>query len=162
MTVKQEVSGVIATFADRRHADYFVSELKRAGFTEDEIGVLASHHQAEDTDGEAVTGAITGGMVGAVAGAVATGLIPGIGPVLATGLLAGILGGATTGGLLGALVGLGIHEEKARHHEQQVLEGHTLVVVQAIGRGGEALAILRRCEKTFDRGMPPTVKAGQR
>lgn len=157
MKTKQEVSGVIATFADRSHAEFYADELKRAGFTDDEIGVLGPQRPAEDTDGEATAGAITGGMVGALAGAVATGLIPGIGPVLATGLLTGILGGATTGGVLGALVGLGIHEEKARHHEQQVLEGHTLVVVQAIGRGGEALAILRRCEKAIGSRVPQEV-----
>lgn len=152
MTVKQEVSSVLATFADRRHAEYFVEELKRAGFSEDEIVILRPQIPAQETDEEAVAGAITGGMVGAVAGAVATGLIPGIGPVLATGLLVGILGGATTGGILGALVGLGIHEEKAHRHAQAVEAGHTLVVVQAIGRGGEAVAILRRCEESFSTG----------
>jgi hypothetical protein len=118
---------------DRRHAEIYVQELKQAGFADDEIGILSPECPAADTDGEAVTGAVTGG----------------IGPILATGLLTGIVGGATTGGILGALVGLGIHEEKARRHAQKVAEGHTLVVVQALGRGGEAIAILRRCEKSL-------------
>jgi hypothetical protein len=89
-------------------------------------------------------------VLGAVAGLVATGLIPGIGPVFATGLLVGVLGGAAAGaaagGVLGTLIGLGIPEEKARHYEQEFLAGRTLVAVQAEGRGGEALVILRRCQ----------------
>ena len=32
MKVKQEISAVIATFADRQHADHYVDELKRRRF----------------------------------------------------------------------------------------------------------------------------------
>jgi hypothetical protein len=75
-------------------------------------------------------------------------LIPGVGPIVATGLLAGVLGGAaagaTAGGALGALIGLGIPEDEARSHEEEFLAGRTLVVVQALGRGTEALAILEQ------------------
>jgi hypothetical protein len=95
---------------------------------------------------------MTGGALGAFAGAVATGLIPGIGPVVGAGLLAGVLGGAaagaTAGGLVGALVGLGIPEREARQYEKAFLAGRTLVVVQAVGRGAEALAILNRCNSS--------------
>jgi hypothetical protein len=153
MVDKQQLSALIATFADRREADYYIQELKRAGFTDDEIGVLSPHEHETVVEDDAVAGAITGGMVGAVAGAVATGLIPGIGPVLATGLLTGVLGGAaagaTAGGILGTLVGLGLTEEKAKQFEEEFLAGRTLVAVQAQGRGGEALAIFRHCEKLF-------------
>jgi len=160
MNAKQNISAVIATFADHRHADHFVDELKRAGFKSDEIEVHYAHGRGENIEEEAVVGAISGGMLGAAAGAVATGLIPGVGPLVAGGVLAGVLGGTaagvTTGGVIGALVGLGVPEEKARQHEQEFLAGRTLVLVQAVLRGGEALAILRRCEKTLGIRVPPT------
>ncbi len=152
MAIDQQTTAVIATFADRRQADRFVEELRRAGFRDEEVGVLAPQAPADETKAEegAVVGAVSGGVLGAVAGAVATGLVPGVGPVLAVGLLAGVVGGAITGaaagGLVGALVGLGIPEAEARRYEQEVQAGRTLVVVQAPGRSGAALAVLRRCE----------------
>jgi len=153
MVDRQQLSALIATFANQRHAEYYVAELKRAGFTDDDIGVLSPHPHDTVVEDDAVAGAITGGMVGAVAGAVVTGLIPGIGPVLATGILTAVLGGAaagaTAGGILGTLVGLGLTEEKAQQYEEEFLAGRTLVAVQAQGRGGEALAIYRHCEKLF-------------
>jgi hypothetical protein len=147
-----DITAVIATFADRQRAEHYIQELRRAGFKDNEIGVMAPHAEATGSKAEegAAVGALTGGTLGAFAGAVATGLIPGLGPVLAAGLLAGVLGGAaagaTAGGILGALIGLGIPEEEARRYEEEFLAGRTLVVAQAIGRGGEALAILHRCQ----------------
>ena len=152
MPLSPTTTAVIATFRDRRQAERFVDELKRSGFAESEIGVLSpgQEHTGTYVEEGVAAGAVTGGALGAFAGAVATGLIPGIGPVVASGLLAGVLGGAaagaTAGSLLGALVGLGIPEEEARRHERDFLAGRTLVVVQALGRGGEALGVLHRCE----------------
>jgi len=151
MATSLETTAVIATFQDRDLADCYVHELKKAGFKDDEIGVISPHQDDTETLAEegAAAGAVTGGVVGAVAGAVVTGLIPGIGPVIAAGLLTGVLGGAAAGaaagGLVGALIGLGIPEEEARRYEQEFLAGRTLVVVQAIGRGGEAMGLLNRC-----------------
>jgi len=152
MKDKNQMTAVIASFEDRRRADHFVHELRQAGFRDDEVGMIAPHEHQGDTKMEkaAATGAVTGGAVGALTGAVATGLIPGVGPVVATGLLAGALGGtavgAAAGGLLGALVTAGAAEDEARRHEEEFLAGRTLVVVQALGRGAEALAILHRQE----------------
>lgn len=150
MTVSQQLSAVIATFADSRDADRYVRALREAGFKDDEIGVMRPHAADHPVEDDAVAGAVAGSMAGAVAGAVATGLIPGIGPVIATGLLAGLLGGAavgaTAGGVLGALAGMGVPEDRAAEYEREFLAGRTLVVVQAIARGGEALTILRHCE----------------
>jgi hypothetical protein len=160
MTDKHQMTAVIATFADRRQADRFVEKLTQAGFRNDEIGVMALHEESTGTKVEegAAAGAVTGGALGAFTGAVATGLIPGVGPIVATGLLAGVLGGAaagaTAGGALGALIGLGIPEDEARRHEEEFLAGRTLVVVQALGRGTEALAILQREQATAGRRSP--------
>jgi hypothetical protein len=150
MKSKREISGVIATFHDRKHAEHYVEELKRAGFKDDEIGILGPPSKEDNVEEDALAGAITGGMLGAVAGAVSTVFIPGIGPFVATGLLVSVLGGtvagATAGGALGALIGLGIPEEKAREHERELMAGRTLVVVQAEGRGWEAMELLERCQ----------------
>ncbi len=115
---------------------------------------MAPHDDNPGTKVEeaAAAGAVTGGALGAFTGAVATGMIPGVGPVVAAGLLAGVLGGAAAGAaagsVLGALISLGIPDDEARKREQEFLAGRTLVVVQALGRGGEALSILGRDQDT--------------
>lgn len=150
MTVKtkEQITAVIATFVDREKAERYMEALKRAGFKADEVGMVSPHDELEPVEEGAVAGAIGGSAVGALAGAAATGLIPGIGPIIATGTLTALLGGAaagaTTGGLIGALIGLGVPEDEAHKHEQEMLAGRTLVVVQALGRGGEAMGILNR------------------
>lgn len=145
---KEQITAVIATFVDKERAERYVAALKRAGFKDDEVGMVSPHEEHEAVEEGAVAGAITGSAVGAFAGAAATGLIPGIGPVIATGALTALLGGAaagaTTGGLIGALIGLDVPEDEAHQHEQEMLAGRTLVVVQALGRGGEAMGILNR------------------
>jgi hypothetical protein len=152
MAVNTETTALITTFTDRRKAERFVAELKRAGFREDEIGMITPDRETQEEHVEegATAGVLTGGALGAFAGAVATGLIPGVGPVVAAGLLAGILtgaaAGAAAGGVLGALIGLGISEEEARQYEREFQAGRTLVVVQALGRNAEALALLHRLE----------------
>lgn len=155
----KQITAVIATFTDRHEADRFVDELRQAGFRDDEIGVISPEANSTESRVEegAAVGAVAGTTVGAVAGALATGLIPGVGPVIASGLLAGVLGGAAAGaaagGLLGALIGVGIPESEARRYEEEFLAGRTLVVVQAIGRGAEALAILHRLSRK-KQGVP--------
>jgi tetratricopeptide (TPR) repeat protein len=95
MQVKSEISAVIATFANPRHAGQFVNELKRAGFKDDEIEV----HYPQGSE-------------------------------------AGVL-------------------ENYSRKEQKFLAGRTFVVVEALCRGGEAVAILRRCEKLHALSQPP-------
>ena len=151
MAASEQATALIGVFADRRRADHFMAELRHAGFREDQIGMAAPHESAGKAEEGAVAGALTGGAVGALAAAaVVAGLIPGIGPVLVGGLLVTVLAtaatGAAAGGALGTLVGLGIPEHEARHYEQQLQSGRTLVVVQPEGRFGDALALLRRCE----------------
>lgn len=144
-----ETTVLITTFQHRTDAERFVDALKKANFTEDEIGVLtlADHESATEAGEGAAAGAIAGGALGAFAGAIATGLIPGVGPVIAAGLLAGLAGGAAAGaaagGLVGALIGMGIPEEEAHQYASHLREGRTLVVVRAPQRYGEALDILR-------------------
>lgn len=153
---------VVGVFEDHAAAERAVDELRRAGFSPDQIGVIVRHTdraaepQVEaDTEPEtgAAVGAVTGGVLGSLLGVAVALAIPGVGTALAAGILAGLLGGATlgitTGGLIGALVGLGLSEEEAQHYESEFHAGRTLVTVQADGRHAEAAAILSRCGAFF-------------
>jgi hypothetical protein len=92
---------LIGTFPNRARAEEYVEELRRAGFRDNEIGIVTPGDEAKHTEaGEtALAGALTGGTMGALAGMalVAVGLVPGVAPVLAGGLLAGGLVGRRPG-----------------------------------------------------------------
>lgn len=149
---------VVGVFEDRGMAQTAVGELRRAGFREDQIGVVARHGEvptADEAADDRATSAGEGAVAGMVAGAgigglwalgIAAGLLPGIGPVIAGGIFASILASAATaaaaGGLIGALIGIGIPEEEARYYEGEVHSGRTIVTVQADDRYDEAYAVL--------------------
>jgi len=142
----KQVVGLFDNTADAHRA---VQELTNAGFTADDISIVANNASGEyTTDGgsEAAEGAGAGATGGAVAGGLvglAVGLgalaIPGIGPVVAAGTLATALGstavgagiGAAAGGLVGGLVGAGIPEDDANIYAEGVRRGGALVTVQA-------------------------------
>ena len=167
--VTGERSTAVGVFERRADAERALSELRQAGFGEDELGIVAPRGDAAaDVDLEkyprdptelgqetgtraeeqAVSGAVTGGAIGGVIGAAAALLIPGIGPVLAGGILAAALSGAATGaavgGLVGAFSGLDVPEEEAHSYEREFRAGRTIVTARARGRYQEAVAILRR------------------
>jgi hypothetical protein len=149
---------IVGVFDDRARAQKAVEELRRAGFWEDQVGVIArDHDEYRATTAEsgskweegAVAGALTGAGVGGLwALGIAAGMLPAIGPVIAGGLLASVLasavGGAAVAGLVGALIGLGIPEEEAQYYEGEFKAGRTIVTVKTDGRGDEARSILRR------------------
>src|SRR5215207_5298812 len=156
---------VVGLFRDSTTAERAIRDLKDAGFTDSQIGVLMQDRAeqrkfAEDTGtkaGEgaaagAATGGILGGVVGLLAGVGAL-VIPGIGPIIAGGALASALAGAgigaAAGGLAGALIGLGIPEEEARHYERGFREGGILVTVEAGPRKVQARQILLNAGADF-------------
>jgi hypothetical protein len=163
-----ESGRVVGLFLVQTEAQEAIRELKAAGFSDDQIGVLmqdpeAGRRLAEDTGtkaGEgAKAGAIGGGVVGGVLGLLAgvgALAIPGIGPIIAGGALASTLAGAgigaAAGGLLGALMGMGIPEDEARYYERGLKEGGILVTVDAAARGEEAKQILDGAGADFGRG----------
>lgn len=145
-TMTHTVAGV---FNEARHAEMALNELKNAGFSPDQVSVVAkdtdttqSMVERSDMAGAETTGAGTGALLGGITGGIAGWLvgigalaIPGIGPVVAAGALATTLGGAAVGavagGLIGALVGAGIPEDDARGYETHVREGRVLITAQA-------------------------------
>ncbi len=145
----------VGVFTNHDDALAAVAELKRAGFTNDQIGLVGKHKDGTvKTEGSNVgMGAATGLAVGAgAAGLVSLGMtfgvIPVVGPILALGPLAAALisaaGGAVAGGLVGGLIGLGIPEHEAKYYEGEVHAGRYLVTVHSAGRFAEAWAILDR------------------
>lgn len=160
---------VVGVFEDRRRAERAVGELRRAGFREDQVGLLVREGAAGaspegcDTNTKAeegmAAGLLAGGAAGALLGAVAAPLIPGVGLAVAAGVFAGAVGGAAVGGLVGTLVGMGIPEDEARMYECELAAGRTLVTVRAEGRSAEAAVVLRR-EGAYDAstGEPPAVQ----
>jgi hypothetical protein len=174
---------VVGVFHDREAARKAVEELRRAGFREDQIGVVSRDVAATTMTGEAYgsgtssaweEGAATGAAAGAGVGAlwalgIAAGVLPPLGPVIAGGLLASVLasaaGGAAVAGVVGALIGLGIPEEEAKYYDNEFQSGRTLVTVQAPGRYEEADEILRRHGATNMNGtrdVPPVAGARSR
>ncbi|MBL8799413.1 MAG: hypothetical protein JNM56_36360 [Planctomycetia bacterium] len=147
---------VVGVFPDHAHADHAVTDLKNAGFTNDQIGVAGRDWRGEHTEGNG-TEAGEGGLAGLIAGAglgglvglgVLAGVIPVVGPAIAAGTLGVILSNAAAGaaiaGVVGVLVGMGISEEEAEYYESEFKAGRYIVTVKANGREAEALSIIRR------------------
>lgn len=141
---------IVRMFDDRDHALMAMRELERAGFTQNEVSLMAAGSSgdatttvttADDTGSGAGVGATLGTLVGGGAGLLA-GIgalaIPGLGPIVAAGWLAAALtggvAGAAAGGLLGSLVGSGVDEREAHVYAEGVRRGGTLVSV----RGSES------------------------
>jgi hypothetical protein len=127
-------SVVVGVFPDDATARGAIEALRRAGFSDDELGILvrADVNQNADTfASDTATGAVSGGVVGGVLGALASLLIPGFGPVLAGGIMLATLGGAAVGGIVGALVSMGVGENDAKFYQKELSAGHTIVTVKA-------------------------------
>jgi len=140
---------VAGVFTEHHDAEQALNALKDAGFSPDQVSVVAKDTreteamvERSDMGGAETAGAGTGALLGGVLGGAAGWLIgigalaiPGIGPIVAAGALATTLGGAAVGavagGLIGALVGAGIPEEDARTYETHVKEGRILITAQA-------------------------------
>jgi hypothetical protein len=149
---------VVGVFASPANAQKALTELRREGFSEAEIGVVSQNNEGKKTvahsadgDTKATEGAAAGMAAGAGVGAlwavgIAAGLLPAIGPVIAGGIFASILasaaGGAAAAGLAGALIGLGIPEDDAKHYETELKSGRTIITVANGPRATVATEIL--------------------
>lgn len=142
---------IVRMFDDHAQARQALHDLEAAGFTHDEVSIMAGDRRGDGTtattdttsddtkaDSGAGIGATLGTLVGGGAGLLA-GLgslaIPGIGPIVAAGwLVAALTGagaGAAAGGLLGALTGSGVEERDAHVYEESVRRGGSLLTVRA-------------------------------
>jgi hypothetical protein len=150
---------VVGVFSSPQEAQQAVMDLKSAGFTQDEIGVLSRNDDGQIVGKEAETGsaAATGATVGLATGAgvgalwglgILAGALPGIGPAIVGGTLGVLLSSATAGaaatGIAGALVGLGVPDEEAKFYEGEFKTGRTLVTVRAGDRSDAACGAIQR------------------
>lgn len=141
---------VVGIFSTQEEAIKAIERLKSSGYNDDEISVLAKHHEdvdrlkdathvdvdTHDAKDGAVGGALTGGALGGI-GALLVELgviaIPGVGPFLAAGpiaaTIAGALAGGAVGGVVGALVDLGLSKEEAEEYKEYIERGDILVMV---------------------------------
>jgi hypothetical protein len=132
---------------DQSQAIRIVSDLKSAGFSNNDISVLMpdktstrefAHEKGTKAPEGATTGAVTGGALGGVLGwlvGIGALAIPGVGPFIAAGPIMAALGGtaigAAAGGLTGALIGMGIPEYEAKRYEARLKEGRILISVHS-------------------------------
>ena len=140
----------VGVFHDSEQARDAIDELKKAGYSENEIGFLVRASATEpeaDTMKSATTGAVEGGVIGGVLGAAAALLIPGFGPAIAGGILLATFGaagiGALAGSVIGTLVSIGVPEEEAHHYQRELEKGHTIVTVKAQSGYDDVIAIMR-------------------
>jgi hypothetical protein len=148
----QAVAGVFRTREDAAHG---FRELRRAGFSPDDINLLSPGSPADAAEAIPVSeteqpgvGKAIGGVVGAALGMAGgfelgvgvTALVPGVGPVLAAGLagmaLLGI-GGAAAGAKAGEAAERkstpGLPADEVFFYEDAVRQGRTVIIVMANG-----------------------------
>ena len=148
---------VIGRFQDADKAERAVEDLKREGFSDRDVSLVAKdprtgkiekhtagqggHGHDSVWDGTAI-----GAGVGAGAGLLATAgllVIPGIGPILALGPLAATLGMGAAGGLAGAFIDWGVPANEGHRLQQDVERGEAIVLVDS-PKSDRAADILRR------------------
>lgn len=142
---------VIGVFRSQREAEQAVNELRRQGFSNQEINIVSKKHSENETEfveDDVTDGALTGGTLGGIgglllgAGALA---IPGLGPIVAVGPIAAALSGAVAGGVAGGLIDWGIPEEVSRRYESSVKQGGILTVIRTSSATiDKAASILRQ------------------
>ena len=136
---------VMCIVPNQTQAETIVSQLRNAGFSNNDISVLfpnkqgtkdfAHEHNTKAPEGAVAgvgAGGVLGGTLGLLAGIGAL-AIPGLGPFIAAGplmaALSGAAAGAAVGGVAGALVGMGIPEIEAKRYEGKIKGGNLLISV---------------------------------
>jgi hypothetical protein len=147
---------VLGVFDGPAQAAKAIAELKKAGFTDNDIGV-ASKEWSKNFDkldpGEqhvaehgAIGGGLIGGGLGAALGLVGAIAVPAAIPIFAGSALASMLVGAAAGAAGGVFVGpfiaMGFSEEEAGEHVKHIERGKTVLIVYSPKRRDEARKIM--------------------
>lgn len=145
---------IIGVFENQSDAQQAIAELRRQGYTEDQIGVVSKQGDnttATDSMTNAEKGAVAGAATGAGIGAlwglgILSNVLPGIGPAIFGGtlgvLLSSAAAGAAAAGIGGALAGVGIPEEDTKYYEEEFNSGRTIVTVRGGPKAKEAATTL--------------------
>lgn len=156
MAISKEASAV-GVFNDLDTAERKIAELRRAGFSAEELGIIGHVGPDEavptpldthDPEENAITGLIRGALIGAFAGAFVILVIPGLGEVAGFGRWFDVLGGAVLSALIcGLLVAFGsfvFMRPKTRLFATALQRGQFIVTVKNSARKEEAVSVLRR------------------
>src|SRR5437763_7935723 len=106
MNTAPEEPSTIGVGDNLEQAEHVIEELRRAGFQQDEIGIIGhvnpdenvpTPREMHEPEENAISGFLRGGSVGAIVGAIVILVIPGIGAVAGQGAWFDVLGGAILG-----------------------------------------------------------------
>jgi hypothetical protein len=145
MQTKDSKLGVhVGVFAGMTQADRAVGELLKAGFSKEQITVIApsapaekyqDFHKRDPSGSHATVGAATGGAIGLVLGGLLAASIVassgGVGLVVIGPLLSASGAGALSGGFVGAMMSRGFDREVADFYDQALEKGQILVSVES-------------------------------
>jgi hypothetical protein len=149
----------VGVFDDLAQAEQSLDELRRAGFSSEEIGIIghvdAGKQSAVPTptslkppEDNAIQGVLGGALMGALIGGLVILVIPGIGWISGQGrwfeILGGIILGAAVGGPLFAFGSMFFSRARARRYARELDRGRFIVTVSNPQRRDEAVSLLRR------------------
>jgi len=166
MATTSATETVIGVFKDQGEAQRAIADLKKQGYTEDQIGVVSQNSDGTTeidsgtkVEEGAVLGLATGAGVGALWGlGILSNVLPGIGPAIFGGTLGVILSSAAAGaaaaGIGGALAGLGIPDDDAKYYEGEFKSGRTIVTVSGSPNAAQARSVLTQYG-AYDRSSAP-------
>ena len=151
----------VGVFDDLANAQRSIDDLRRAGFTEDEIGIIGNvgeekgvptPREMRQPEGNAVLGFVQGSLLGAIIGVLVIAVIPGLGEVSQFGRWFEVVGGAALGAILGgvllAVSSFLFSRQLSRFFAGELERGRFIVTVKNAGRKEEAVSVLQRSAST--------------
>jgi hypothetical protein len=156
MNTPSKPDSAIGVFDNLENAERTIAQLRQAGFSSEEIGIIghvdnqtvAKPPQVNAPEDNAINGFLRGGLGGAIVGVLVLLVIPGLGEVSGMGnvfeWIGGALLGAVAGGLFMALASFVFNRPRARFVATQVEQGNFVVTVNNPARKDEAVNVLKR------------------
>jgi hypothetical protein len=154
----------VGVFDNLEKAERTIDELRRVGFSADEIGIIGhvgeeqsvpKPLQMQAPEDNAINGLIEGSILGAIIGTFVILVIPGLGEVSGLGrwfeFIGGAALGAVAGGVLIAFGSLVFSRPRTRFFVSELEKGHFIVTVKNPQRKSEAVEVLRRQGASADR-----------
>ncbi len=148
----------VGAFDDLASAEQTIDELRRHGFSDEDIGIIGHVGEERDTvptplgmkspEWNVTRGVSMGGLYGAVIGTMVALVTPGLAEVTGLGrwfeITFGTVLGAAMGGFLLAFGGFLFSRLQGRFYEGELEKGRVIVTVKDPSRYQEALGVIRR------------------
>jgi|SRR5579859_7925696 len=147
----QQNKVVVGIFEQPIQARNTLDELRRAGYRDDEIGLLAHTDKRETEDDRVVnvTSSAVGGLLGGLVGATSGTLLPGVDQDIFGGILLSALGVAIVGAFVGNIIGLlnfdkDVAEQEIHYYQREREKGHSIILVKSPTEFEHIAAIMTR------------------